>query len=109
MLQASVPATPCGLAFFDDSVFQSYSEQLEAFPTVAALVVLDISAARSVASKEAIYHRLGDVILPGINWHSSALHYTASTVILDFDSNGKIRSGIACMLYTCVWRRRACR
>jgi hypothetical protein len=87
MLKDSLPRKTCDVAYFDDSVFQYYLEQLNAFPAVADLVVLDIWAGRSLASKEAIDKRV-TAANPSLFWHSSAHHYTASTMIMDFDSNG---------------------
>ena len=78
----------CGVAFYDDSTFQYFSEQLGVLPQVTSIVVLDISASRSTESKEAIDRRISEAN-PSLHWHSSAHHYTASTMIFDFDSNGK--------------------
>lgn len=88
----------CDVAFYDDSVFQHYYAQLEKLPTVSSIVILDISASRSSESKESINRKITKTN-PSLFWHSSVHHFTASTMIMDFDSNGMYLNIIPWCLY----------
>ena len=79
----------CDVSFFDDTFFENYMENINIIPSARAIVVLDISANRSQSSKGDIYHAIS-AAHPNLYWHSSAYHYTFSTMILDIDSNGMI-------------------
>lgn len=78
----------CDVAYFHDSVWLHYAEV--EIPVVGALVVLDVADNCSKFTRDAIEHSITSAN-PSVFWHSTAHHYMASTMILDFDSNGNVR------------------